>query len=193
MRYFFILIIQSWVIFIKQIVPLYRQKSFKMTNSLTTMTSSSTKRITTTESTSKLVNSQTRCSLQEGVRMMVTPSMFMTGPSPPPPVKEGAILNPPVTVQKAIGVTQPLVATTKIISSITSSHQSKVMGESVVTTESIKISKTNGRDGDLRYLLYYIIFLPFFFILNMTRHQQLAGTTCHVANHAHTWPPATHR
>lgn len=43
-----------------------------------------------------------KCSVQEGVRMMVTPSMFMTGGS----AQERAVLNPPVNVQRAIVVTQ---------------------------------------------------------------------------------------
>lgn len=61
---------------------------------------------------SKLVTSQTKCSLQEGVRMMVTPSMFMTGPATSTAtsnmisIQERAILNPPVSIQKAIVVTQ---------------------------------------------------------------------------------------
>lgn len=43
-----------------------------------------------------------KCSVQEGVRMMVTPSMFMTAAPP----QEKAILNPPVNVQRAVIVTQ---------------------------------------------------------------------------------------
>lgn len=44
----------------------------------------------------------TKCSVQEGVRMMVTPSMFMTGQS----TIEKAVINPPVTIQRAVVVSQ---------------------------------------------------------------------------------------
>lgn len=44
----------------------------------------------------------TKCSVQEGVRMMVTPSIFMT---PQPPI-EFATVNQQVNVQKAVVVTQ---------------------------------------------------------------------------------------
>lgn len=50
-----------------------------------------------------VMTTQTRCSLQEGVRMMVTPSMLFSGQ---PEATEKAILNPPVAVQKAVVVTQ---------------------------------------------------------------------------------------
>lgn len=50
-----------------------------------------------------VLTSQTKCSLQEGVRMMVTPSMLLSGQ---PEATEKAILNPPVSVQKAVVVTQ---------------------------------------------------------------------------------------
>lgn len=46
---------------------------------------------------------QSKCSLQEGVRMMVTPSMLVTGQHE---ATEKAILNPPANVQKAVVVTQ---------------------------------------------------------------------------------------
>lgn len=109
------------------------------------MTSSSinttTKRNASIDST-KMVNS--RCSLQEGVRMMVTPSMFMTGPSPTG-AKDRAILNPPVIVQKAIGVTQPVVSTTKIMTSITSSNQPKITEPTAdICNETNKLNKANG-------------------------------------------------
>lgn len=51
-----------------------------------------------------------KCSVQEGVRMMVTPSMFMTGQS----TIEKAVINPPVTIQRAVIVSQtqdPTIAT----------------------------------------------------------------------------------
>lgn len=44
----------------------------------------------------------TKCSVQEGVRMMVTPSIFMT---PRPPV-DIATINQPINVQKAVVITQ---------------------------------------------------------------------------------------
>lgn len=51
------------------------------------------------DSSSRIV---TKCSVQEGVRMMVTPSMFMTGQS----TIEKAVINPPVTIQRAVVVSQ---------------------------------------------------------------------------------------
>lgn len=106
---------------------------------MTSTSGSSNAKRTASMDSGKMVNS--KCSLQEGVRMMVTPSMFMTGPSPPP-VKDRAILNPPVTVQKAIGVTQPVVTTTKIMTSITSSHQAKAVEP--INVELNKLPKANG-------------------------------------------------
>lgn len=107
------------------------------------MTSSSvnttTKRNASIDS-SKMPNS--RCSLQEGVRMMVTPSMFMTGPSPSG-AKDRAILNPPVIVQKAIGVTQPVVTTTKIMTSITASTK-PTEPSTENGNETNKLNKANG-------------------------------------------------
>lgn len=88
---------------------------------------------------SKMVNS--KCSLQEGVRMMVTPSMFMTAGPPSP--KDRAILNPPVIVQKAIGVTQPVVSTTKIMTSITSANQPRNV-DNLPESEANKLNKANG-------------------------------------------------
>lgn len=70
---------------------------------------------------------QSKCTVQEGVRMMVTPSMFMTKP----PLKEKAILNPPISVQRAVVVSQASSSggggTTKMIASIASS-QLKTLG-----------------------------------------------------------------
>lgn len=59
------------------------------------------------------VTSQTKCSVQEGVRMMVTSSMLdnSTATSTSQPLgnnRAQAILNPPANVQKAIVVTQNL-------------------------------------------------------------------------------------
>lgn len=51
------------------------------------------------DSSSRVV---TKCSVQEGVRMMVTPSMFMTGQT----TIEKAVINPPVTIQRAVIVSQ---------------------------------------------------------------------------------------
>lgn len=45
----------------------------------------------------------TKCSVQEGVRMMVTPSIFMT---PQAPATEKVVVNQQVTVQRAVVVTQ---------------------------------------------------------------------------------------
>lgn len=55
----------------------------------------------------KLVTTE-KCSLQEGVRMMVTPSMFMpsTLPGAHQSSTERAILNPAVNIQKAFTVAQ---------------------------------------------------------------------------------------
>lgn len=49
-----------------------------------------------------------KCSLQEGVRMMVTPSMFMSStlPGAHQSTTERAILNPAVNIQKALSVAQ---------------------------------------------------------------------------------------
>lgn len=52
------------------------------------------------------VTTQKKCSVQEGVRMMVTPMVSSQNE-----VKEKAILNPPVVVQKAIVVTQNTAST----------------------------------------------------------------------------------
>lgn len=65
--------------------------------------------------------------------MMVTPSMFM---STKPPPKEKAILNPPISVQRAVVVTQGSGGgTTKMIASIASS-QLKTLG-AVATAASV--------------------------------------------------------
>lgn len=92
---------------------------------------------TFTES-SKTITTQTKCSLQEGVRMMVTPSMFMTRPPSP---KEKAILNPPVNVQKALSVTQS-GSTTKMMANIASSQLKTVgaVATSGVSSSNISVS-----------------------------------------------------
>lgn len=61
---------------------------------------------TTKSSLEYATTTQKKCSVQEGVRMMVTPMVSNQNE-----VKEKAILNPPVVVQKAIVVTQNTAST----------------------------------------------------------------------------------
>lgn len=72
---------------------------------------------------SKVVTTTKVCSVQEGVRMMVTPSIFMT---PQAPIEE--ILSPEVSVQKAVVVTQD--AKSDIIE--TKSAESKAASKDVI-------------------------------------------------------------
>lgn len=67
---------------------------------------------TSTLESKSVLTSQTKCSLQEGVRMMVTPSMLLSGQ---PEATEKAILNPPVPVQKAVVVTQNTSSSSKTL------------------------------------------------------------------------------
>lgn len=76
-----------------------KSKIFMKLNSLDRIQTQDKKIMSSTLESSRIV---TKCSLQEGVRMMVTPSIFMTGQTP----VEKAIVNPPVTVQRAVIVTQ---------------------------------------------------------------------------------------
>lgn len=66
------------------------------------------KSMSTTIESTRIV---TKCSVQEGVRMMVTPSMFMSGQS----TIEKAVLSPPVNVQRAVVVTQDAATTSKTV------------------------------------------------------------------------------
>lgn len=74
------------------------------------------------ESSSKISVTHSKCSVQEGVRMMVTPSMFGSGA----PASEKAIVNPPPTIHKAVVVSQS-DSTTKMFASIANS-QLKTLG-----------------------------------------------------------------
>lgn len=68
-------------------------------NSLDRIPTQDKKTMSSTLESSRIV---TKCSVQEGVRMMVTPSIFMSGQTP----AEKAVINPPVTIQRAVIVTQ---------------------------------------------------------------------------------------
>lgn len=59
-------------------------------------------------SSSDLSKIITKCSVQEGVRMMVTPSIFM---QQKPPATEKAVINQQVNVQQAVIVTQDVKST----------------------------------------------------------------------------------
>lgn len=149
---------------------------------------------TFTES-SKTITTQTKCSLQEGVRMMVTPSMFMTRPPSP---KEKAILNPPVNVQKAFSVTQS-GATTKMVANIASS-QLKTIGavatsgtssSTVQTKKPEEVSsipllpiqnlnntvKSNGINNSINNNNYYSLKMIFFIILGTSNWKEQRATS----------------
>lgn len=74
-----------------------------------------------------------KCSVQEGVRMMVTPSMFMTGQA----AIETAVLSPPVTVQRAVVVSQDSktsTASTKDVSEVDSAKPTSAMASMIAET-----------------------------------------------------------
>lgn len=88
-----------------------------------------------------------KCSVQEGVRMMVTPSMFMSSG----PAQERAILNPPANVQRAVIVTQENFETSKTftVTTATASEPQLDPSKCEVSTELAKIeagksAKNNG-------------------------------------------------
>lgn len=89
-------------------------KSHNQTNKTVTTT-------TTIESSSKTSVTHSKCTVQEGVRMMVTPGMFGT----PSAALEKAIINPPPVVQKSVIVTQD--SASKMFASIANS-QLKTLG-----------------------------------------------------------------
>lgn len=76
---------------------------------------------TTIESSSKINVTHSKCSVQEGVRMMVTPSMFGASAK-----GEKVIVNPPPVVHKSVVVTQS-DSTSKMFASIANS-QLKTLG-----------------------------------------------------------------
>lgn len=78
---------------------------------------------TTIESSSKINVTHSKCSVQEGVRMMVTPSMFGTSASAK---GEKVIVNLPPVVHKSVVVTQS-DSTSKMFASIANS-QLKTLG-----------------------------------------------------------------
>lgn len=78
---------------------------------------------TTIESSSKISVTHSKCTVQEGVRMMVTPSMFGTAATG---LSEKVIVNPPPTVHKSVVVTQG-DSTSKMFASIANS-QLKTLG-----------------------------------------------------------------
>lgn len=85
-----------------------------------------------------------RCSVQEGVRMMVTPSMFMSSNT----AQERAILNPPVTVQRAVVVTQEAFEVSKTVTTATAiepTNNDISPDVSGVDTVAVKLAKGNGR------------------------------------------------
>lgn len=86
-----------------------------------------------------------KCSLQEGVRMMVTPSMFMSStlPGAHQSTTERAILNPAVNIQKAFSVAQSSgsIGTTK------ASSEAKSSGVASGSTEISGIKPPQGLNG----------------------------------------------
>lgn len=86
-----------------------------------------------------------KCSLQEGVRMMVTPSMFMSStlPGAHQSTTERAILNPAVNIQKAFSVAQSSgsIGTTK------ASSEAKSSGVASGSTEISGIKLPQGLNG----------------------------------------------
>ncbi|KAG4066741.1 hypothetical protein HA402_012808 [Bradysia odoriphaga] len=83
---------------------------------------------TTIESSSKISVTHSKCTVQEGVRMMVTPSMFGT---PAAALNEKVIVNPPPTVHKSVVVTQS-DSTSKMFANIANSQLRTVGAVAIV-------------------------------------------------------------
>lgn len=96
---------------------------------------------TTTIEATNTTSMQSKCSLSEGVRMMVTSSMLGTEQQ----AKAQAILNPPVNVQKAIVVSQNTLAATKGVSKEATPSSSMFMAN-LATSQFKTISAVAGTE-----------------------------------------------
>lgn len=103
-----------------------------------------------------------KCSLQEGVRMMVTPSMFMSStlPGAHQSTTERAILNPAVNIQKAFSVAQSSgTSGTSGTARVISDARSPVVASGSSETSAIKppqgLNGTNKANG--KYQTMYLL------------------------------------